>query len=191
MNHSYPGTRVALIALLALVLQACSEDEAPAASPADADSAALLWTGTELLGGETVEFPAVLGEKPAVMVFWATWCPYCKAFMPYTREIQKDYADHGVQIITFNAKERGKGDPRAYIESLNFPMVTIADADPIAEQYGVDFIPGLMVVDGQGEVVYRRGWTELPAGQKVAQQWDSEVRSALDETLGLGSTSAP
>ncbi|MEO1082076.1 MAG: TlpA disulfide reductase family protein [Pseudomonadota bacterium] len=191
MNHSYPGTRVALIALLALVLQACSQDEARVASSADADHAAPLWTGTELLDGETVEFPAVLGEKPAVMVFWATWCPYCKAFMPYTREIQKDYADHGVQIITFNAKERGKGDPRAYVESLNFPMVTIADADPIAEQYGVDFIPGLMVVDGRGEVVYRRGWTELPAGQKVAQQWDSEVRSALDETLGLGSTSAP
>ncbi|MEM9315098.1 MAG: TlpA disulfide reductase family protein [Pseudomonadota bacterium] len=191
MNHPHPRTRIAIFAVLALVLQACSQDEVSEISSADAGAAASLWTGTELLGGETVEFPAVLEEKPAVMVFWATWCPYCKAFMPYTREIQKDYAEHGVQIITFNAKERGKGDPRAYIESLNFPTVTIADADPIAEQYGVDFIPGLMVVDGQGEVVYRRGWTELPAGQKVAQQWDSEVRSALDETLGLNSASAP
>jgi hypothetical protein len=44
----------------------------------------------------------------------------------------------------------------------------------------VKFIPGLMVVDGEGSVIYRRGWTTLPAGSKVAEQWDGEVRAALD-----------
>ena len=46
------------------------------------------------------------------------------------------------------------------------------------------FIPGLMVVDGSGEVVYRRGWTDKPAGKSVAEQWDEEVREALDAALG-------
>jgi len=141
------------------------------------------WVGVELADGQAVEFPAVLAGKPAVLVFWATWCPYCKAFMPFAKAIQKDYASQGVKIVTFNAKERGKGDPKAYVESLGFPMVAIADADGIAEAYDVKFIPGLMVADGDGLITYRRGWTDLPAGSKVAAFWDGEVRAALDQLL--------
>jgi len=139
------------------------------------------WSGTNLADGVQVNFPEVLNGKPAVLVFWATWCPYCKAFMPYAGKIRTDYAGQGVQIVTFNALERGKGDPKAYVESLDFPLVAIAEADDIAKDYGVKFIPGLMVVDGEGSVVYRRGWTELPAGTKVAELWDSEVRAVLDD----------
>ena len=141
------------------------------------------WTGTELADGQEVSFPAVLEGKPAVLVFWATWCPYCKAFMPFAGGIGQDYSDQGVKIISFNAKERGAGDPKAYVESLGFPLVAIAEADGIAEDYAVKFIPGLLVVDGEGMVVYRRGWTDLPAGAKVAAQWDSEVRAVLDTLL--------
>jgi thiol-disulfide isomerase/thioredoxin len=138
------------------------------------------WMGKNLVDGTQVKFPEVLDGKPAVLIFWATWCPYCKAFMPYAGKIQADYAEKGVQIVTFNALERGKGDPKAYVDSLDFPLVAIAEADDIATQYDVKFIPGLMVVDGEGRVIYRRGWTNLPAGSKVAEQWDGEVRAALD-----------
>jgi hypothetical protein len=108
--------------------------------------------------------------------------------MPYAKQIQDDYFQYGVQTLTFNAKERGEGDPKAYIESLNFPHISIADADSIAEQYDVKFIPGLMVVSGSGTVIYRRGWTDLPAGKTVAQQWESEVRQVLDAELGLATS---
>ena len=143
------------------------------------------WSGSDLISGDMLSFPSVLDDKPAVLIFWATWCPYCKAFMPYAGGIQSDYAEHGVQIVTFNAKERGEGDPKAYADSLNYPLIAIADADDIAASYGVKFIPGLMVVDGAGEFRYLRGWTDLPAGKAVAEQWDGEVRDALNDILGL------
>ena len=141
------------------------------------------WTGTDLADGSTVSFPAVLDGGPAVLVWWATWCPYCKAFMPYAKQIQAEYADQGVRIITFNAKERGIGNPKAYVDSLAFPMVAIADADPIAEAYDVRFIPGLMVVRGDGTIAYRRKSTDLPAGKTVSEQWADEVRQALDQLV--------
>ena len=144
------------------------------------------WSGTDLVSGETVDFPAVLDDKPAVLIFWATWCPYCKVFMPHAEAIQKDYADRGVQIVTFNAKERGRGNPAAYAQGLGFPLIAIAEADGIAAEYGIDFIPGLLVVDGEGNVVYRRKSTDLPAGQTVAELWESEVRQVLDDTIVAG-----
>ena len=57
------------------------------------------------------------------------------------------------------------------------------DGDDIAEDYGVKFIPGLMVVDGDGTVAYRRSWTELPPGTTVAELWSDQVRATLDEVL--------
>jgi thiol-disulfide isomerase/thioredoxin len=151
------------------------------ASAVDQGDVAPAWTGQDLLTGAEVTFPEILQGKPAILVFWATWCPYCKAFMPYAGEIAKDYADQGVKVISFNAKERGRGDPQAYISSLDFPQIPIATADAIAEQYDVKFIPGLMVVGGDGVIAYRRGWTDLPAGSKVAELWNGQVRAALDK----------
>ena len=138
------------------------------------------FTGKNLADDKTVSFPALLNDKPAVLLFWATWCPYCKAFMPYAEQIQAEYAEHGVQIVSFNAKERGRGDPKAYVQSLGFPLVAIAEADEIAAEYNVNFIPGLMVVDGNGLITYRRRSTNLPAGSTVSEQWANEVRAALD-----------
>ena len=173
-----------LVIVLALLLVAsCSAEEPSRVGPLDKGDTAPKWVGIDLVSGQQKSFPGILNDKPAVLVFWATWCPYCKAFMPYAGQIQAEYAEHGIQIITFNAKERGEGDPKAYLDSLQFPLVAIADADSIAENYDVKFIPGLMVVDGEGMITYRRGWTELPAGKKVAEFWASEVRLALNEIL--------
>jgi len=130
--------------------------------------------------GQPVEFPAVTDGKPAVMVFWATWCSYCKAFMPYLKNIQNDYAAHGVKIVAINAKEDGNGDPRAYFRRLGFAPIAVADGDDIAAAYGIQYIPGLLIVDGDGVVAYRRPWTDLPAGRTVAELWDGQVRTALD-----------
>jgi thiol-disulfide isomerase/thioredoxin len=132
--------------------------------------------------GKPVDFPAVAGGKPAIVVFWATWCGYCKAFMPYLKEIQADYAAQGVQVVAINAKEDGVrgGDPQAYVRGLGFAPIAIANGDAIAAQYGVQYIPGLFIVDGKGMVAYRRPWTDLPAGQTVAELWDGQVRTALE-----------
>jgi len=140
------------------------------------------WTGTDFSGNE-VYFPAVIEGKPTVMIFWATWCPYCNAFMPYLGQIQKDYGEDRINIIAINAKERGVGDPAAYVAKLDFTVNGVAEGDGIAEDYGVNFIPGLMIVDGDGTLAWKRASTELPAGKTVAELWDMQVREQLDLLL--------
>lgn len=134
------------------------------------------------LEGETVSFPEVSEGRPTVFIFWATWCPYCKAFMPYLKKIHEDYGPERILIVAVNAKDKD-GDKDAYVDALGFPVVAIREGDAIAADYGIRFIPGLMVVDGNGTVSYRRSSTELPPGQTLAQLWSDQVRAALDQAL--------
>jgi cytochrome c biogenesis protein CcmG/thiol:disulfide interchange protein DsbE len=149
------------------------------AGAVDKGDAAPAWHARDF-AGHAVDFPAVAEGKPTVVVFWATWCPYCRAFMPYLKNIQADYAKHGVKVVAINAKEDGRGDPKAYVQALGFTPIAITDGDEIAKAYGIQYIPGLLIVDGKGTVAYRRPWTDLPAGQTVAELWDAQVRTALD-----------
>jgi thiol-disulfide isomerase/thioredoxin len=152
------------------------------ASAVDTGEPAPAWQGTDF-AGETVVFPEVIAGKPSVMIFWATWCPYCKAFMPYLGQIQKDYGQDRINIIAINAKERGVGDPAAYVAGLDFTVIDVAEGDAIAEKYSVRFIPGLMIVDGDGNMAWKRASTDLPAGKTVAELWDDQVREQLDRLL--------
>lgn len=138
--------------------------------------------GTDFSGNE-MSFPSVIDGKPTVMIFWATWCPYCKAFMPYLGQIQRDYGDEEINIVAINAKERGEGDPKAYVEMLGFPVIGVADGDAIAETYSVKYIPGLMIIDGNGNIAWKRASTDLPPGKTVAELWDEQVREQLDLLL--------
>ncbi len=140
------------------------------------------WTGTDFSGAE-VEFPAALDGKPTIMVFWATWCPYCRALMPYLGEIQADYGGDRINILTVNIFEDGELDPAEHIAELDFPMIAIAEGDSIAEQYSVRFTPGLMIIDGQGSIAWKRESTDLPPGKTVAEFWSQQVREQLDRLL--------
>jgi uncharacterized membrane-anchored protein len=103
--------------------------------------------------------------------------------MPYLEKIQSDYGTEQINILTINAKEDGSGNPARYIADLSIQTIAVANGDAIAEAYGVEFIPGLMVVSPDGLVAYRRAWTELPAGERVASFWSRQVRRSLDQLL--------
>ncbi len=144
--------------------------------------AAPAFTGLDESGDE-VGFPTVIDGKPTVMLFWATWCPYCKAFMPYLEQIQKDYGEGQINVVMINHKERGEGDAGAYIRALDFDVIAVLDGDAIGDAYGVDFIPGLMIVGADATIAWKRKSTDLPAGRKIGEFWDMKVREQLDKML--------
>ncbi len=166
--------RLALLALLILGITSALAVEQGQPAPS--------FEGSDFSGNE-VSFPSVINGKPTVVIFWATWCPYCKAFMPYLGEIQKDFGADKINILAINAKERGEGDPKAYVEELGYPVIGVADGDAIAESYSVRFIPGLMIVDGKGNIAWKRASTDLPPGKTIAELWDEQVREQLDLLL--------
>ena len=166
--------RMALVLVILFAVGSISAIESGDTAP--------VWSGSDYSGNQ-VEFPSSTNGKPTVMVYWATWCAYCKAFMPYLSQIQKDYGADEINVLLINHKERGVGDPAAYVEALDFEVIAIRDGDSIGDTYSVDFIPGLMVIDSEGVVAWKRASTDLPAGKTVGELWDQQVREQLDQML--------
>ena len=138
------------------------------------------------LAGQPVRFPVIGAGRTTILVFWATWCPYCQVFMPHLAAIEADYRQQGVRVLAVNCKEDGRekgGDPIAYLRQHGYTFQAVLHGDPIAELYDVQFVPGLMIVGTDGQVIYRRKSTDLPAGREIAEFWNAEVRSVLDNYL--------
>ena len=147
------------------------------ASAAGEGDAAPDWSLHSLTGVD-VAFPEAANGKPSIILFWATWCPYCKALMPYLEEIRRNNEQHDVQVFAINIKE--DGDPAAFANQNDFEFVYLLDGEAVAERYAVRFTPGLFVVDKNGTIVFRRKSTELPPGRQVAEFWAERVTTSLN-----------
>lgn len=134
--------------------------------------------------GETVNYPADAQERPTVLLFWPSWCPFSRALQPYVQDIWLDYRDRGVNVWTLNIKENA--DPVAVMRErgLSFPLLLNADA--VATEYQVSRTPWLVVMDGQQTIVYTR-----PANPPTPIDVARRVRETLNVLLGQQAVPLP
>jgi cytochrome c biogenesis protein CcmG/thiol:disulfide interchange protein DsbE len=147
----------------------------------DAGMPAPEWTMSDT-AGKDITFPDDADGHPSILFFWASWCPYCHAVMPFLQGIVEDYAEHGVTVYAINFKD--DADPVEYMSEKGYDFVVLPLGDLVADEYGVFSSPGILVVDGDGIVTYRRRVTRAPPGVAIAQVWDEQIREALDRALG-------
>ncbi|NOG60074.1 MAG: TlpA family protein disulfide reductase [Proteobacteria bacterium] len=115
--------------------------------------------------------------KVSVIIFWATWCPYCATLMPHMEVIYRKYRSKGVKFYAVDIYEDGKIDPIEYFENRKFTYTMLQNGDEVAKQYGVKGTPGVYVVDKDKKVVYKR-----PAGVNdvmVKQNVDLRIKQTL------------
>ncbi|MGI9237646.1 MAG: TlpA family protein disulfide reductase [Woeseiaceae bacterium] len=146
--------------------------------------------------GENVTLSEEIQEQTTVLLFWATWCPYCKALMPHLQSIRLEYGDD-VKILAINFRE--DGDPVAYIENAGYDFAVLPDGDAVAASYGVHATPGLIVVDREQRIRFdlrKLSRRELPADSKQATShkrkaayrapyWAAAVRKSIDDVKGI------
>ncbi len=118
------------------------------------------WT-LESATGTPLNFYAHSAGRPAVLLFWATWCPYCRELMPALETVREEFAAGDVTFYALNIWE--DGDPVAYLREQGYGFELLLGADAVAAQYGVKGTPGLLVVDAARRVVYVRKSGTSPA----------------------------
>jgi thiol-disulfide isomerase/thioredoxin len=134
---------------------------------------------------------------PTIVLFWASWCPYCKALMPHLQSIVDEYEGE-IAVLALNFRE--DEDPGEYISERGYDFRLFPESDPVAELWGVKATPGLFLVDETGRAVFSNfsipendypadapeRVEEMKNWQKAARKapfWAARLRAAIDQML--------
>ena len=124
----------------------------------------------ETLDGKPVDLGAYLHGKPAVLEFWATWCPLCKQMAPAMESARMKYAGR-VTFVSVGVKDnQTAAKQKAYAESKHIGGEFVFDRDGKAvAAYKVPHTSYLVVVDAMGKVVYTGVGPEQDVDAAVAK----------------------
>lgn len=155
MTHRH--TFRSLLALAALSLAGLFPLERAAAQDGGiaVGSMAPAVSALEQLDGKAFDLSAVVGKRPVVMEFWATWCPLCRKLEPALQRAREQYGDRvafvGIGVPDNQSPER----QRAYIEERKMSGTYVFDRERVAmKAYQVPHTSYVVVLDGSGKVVY-------------------------------------
>lgn len=132
-----------------------ASDEAPEKRevPMLADYDATVYTSL----GEPMLLTAIAHEKPLVLNFWATWCPYCVQEMPDLKAIYERYSDNvSFAFVDVTDGQRETQDKAvAWLSDNGFEeLPAYFDIDLAASTtFGAYSLPTTVVVSAEGEIL--------------------------------------
>ena len=179
---------LALIAALS-ILTACSDATTAKQRPEAKIAEDFSLTG---LSGETVRLSSSVQQSPQLVLFWATWCPYCRALMPHLQSIVMEQ-DGRIDVLAVNIRE--DGDPAAYLEENGFDFTLLLEGDDVGEKYGVKGTPSLYLVDSNMQILFDLNQVprlalesdgEKMSHRRVAQRLAPYSASTVGQKTGFG-----
>lgn len=141
--------------------------------------------------------------KPTVVLFWASWCPYCKALMPHLQSMLDQYGSNRIEVVAIDLWEDGADDWKPVIDDAGYDFRVLLKGDAVAPAWQVRGTPGLFLLDAKGRVVFdrnarqfapsRRNVAGITAAQgnaakaaRIAPLWAAELRKEIDALLAKG-----
>ena len=107
------------------------------------------------LDGRPVALGRFLGKKPVLLVFWATWCPECKAAIPEINAMTTEPLAGKLQILGLAFREpREKVANAVKARGIRYPVL-LDERGQAARAYGIVGIPTYVLIDRRGNIVYR------------------------------------
>jgi thiol-disulfide isomerase/thioredoxin len=144
------GVLLALLVLLARPGAARAQDDAGIAV---GDTLAPLVIHD--LDGKDVNLGSIIGQKPVLLEFWASWCTSCAAMLPLLKAAHREFGDDvafvGINVTVGDSREKA----RQYVEREAPPfMVLYDDAGTAAAAWDPPATSFIIIADRTGRVVY-------------------------------------
>ena len=161
-----------VVALLALATPLVGQDEQIGIALGATPPAVTI----ETLDGTPVDLNTVIGKKPVLIEFWATWCPLCEALFPKLEAAQRRHAGKVDVVIIAVAVNQSKRSIQRHLERHPMPFAAVYwDTDGRATRAfqapSTSYVVGL---DASGRVVY--------TGLGEEQDLELAMKRAVDGT---------
>jgi len=121
------------------------------------------FTLPDVSSGQVALQDVVKTNEATLLVFWATWCPYCRQEVPELNKINAEYQGKGLKVLAVDIGETQQ-KVASFIGQAGIQYTVLLDSDnSVAGQYGVRGIPANVLVDKDGIIRYK-GTSPPPAG---------------------------
>jgi thiol-disulfide isomerase/thioredoxin len=117
----------------------------------------------EWLNSRPITLPELKGNV-VVLEFWATWCKPCEQMFPKIKEVRKDYASQGLEVLAltryfmaYAGTEEAKAQELTLIRefankhNIEFP-VGVSEDESLQTAYGATALPMFALIDRAGLV---------------------------------------
>jgi thiol-disulfide isomerase/thioredoxin len=109
----------------------------------------------QTLDGKTADLSQFVGKKPALMEFWATWCPECHALEPTIKAMHAKYGSKVAFVGVAVSVNQDAALVKKYVEKHKLSWTQVYDAKGNAtDKYDVPATSYVVVIDKTGKVVY-------------------------------------
>lgn len=115
-------------------------------------------------------------NKPIILHFWATWCPYCKKLQPTLVQLQKEYQDQGVELLSISFNEDEGTLPQDEIKERGYSFITAVMGEEVAELYGVSGTPTTFFINRDNEIIWRTS-----SSDKTDPRFDLALKEIIKE----------
>lgn len=135
--------------LAALFVSACAAE--PPSGPREGHQTPAFTVST--IRGDVVSMPSETG-RPALVVFWASWCGPCRREAVEIAEIVRSYGDR-VQVVSINS---GEDPTKVKLTAQEWGMDWPVGLDPkgtVSRRFEVDALPLVLVMDRAGMIRFR------------------------------------
>lgn len=109
------------------------------------------------LNGQPYDLQQSIGNKPVMLIFWASWCPTCRTEVPKVNQLAEKFRNRGMEFVAVNVGFNDSVErANAFIEKTGMSYPAFFDGSgTVAEKYRLQGVPTVIIADKHGVIRFR------------------------------------